>query len=467
MKVFKYLCAMSILCAVQFLNAVHREFFVEDIFIEEIPVSHIGSYYDDAQSVGGGEFENWFNGPYAFGNAFGIRSQLEKYGIVPVITYLGNFAANPYGGDRQGAAISSSVNLGYGVDLYKLTNLEALKGWSFVNTWVWRFGDSLTRDYFKNTFSLQQNYGNQTLRMQSMYLTYSRSSEDGASFMFKFGRIAAGDNFMTKPIYWLYMSNSIDGNPVGVYNQVKFSAYPSAVWGAMGQVNLPSGLYFKAGAYQINSDAQERNSRHGLDFSFTNGLGVNANFEIGWDINHDSSGRSPGNISMGFVADWYSVEHLSNPLRHSHFNQTLYFQADYMVLNLGFPDRSKGNVIKRDLHKDAYRDLRGVVLWGALQYDPSEDLAYMPLFITAGALFNAPFESRPDDVLCLGVSYGKFSEKLRTPERNSYELVIELNYKVQVNRFFFVQPDMQYVVHTAGGQYPSGMVLGLQFGASF
>ena len=101
------------------------------------------------------------------------------------------------------------------------------------------------------------------------------------------------------------------------------------------------------------------------------------------------------------------------------------------------------------------------------QYDPSEDLAYMPLFITAGAFFNAPFESRPDDVLCLGVSYGHFSEKLRTPERNSYELVVELNYKVQVNRFFFVQPDMQYVVHTAGGQYPSGMVLGLQFGASF
>ena len=235
----------------------------------------------------------------------------------------------------------------------------------------------------------------------------------------------------------------------------------------MGQVNMSNGLYFKAGVYQINSDSQEKNSKHGLDFSFTNGLGVNANFELGWDINHDCSGRSPGNISMGFVADWYSAEHLSNPLRHSHFNQTIYFQADYMVLNLGFPDRSKGSVIKRDLHKDTYRDLRGVVLWGALQYDPSEDLAYMPLFITAGAFFNAPFESRPDDVLCLGVSYGHFSEKLRTPERNSYELVVELNYKVQVNRFFFVQPDMQYVVHTAGGQYPSGMVLGLQFGASF
>ena len=88
MKVFKYLCAMSILCAVQFLNAVHREFFVEDIFIEEIPVSHIGSYYDDAQSVGGGEFENWFNGPYAFGNAFGIRPNLKNTGLCPLLRIL-------------------------------------------------------------------------------------------------------------------------------------------------------------------------------------------------------------------------------------------------------------------------------------------------------------------------------------------------------------------------------------------
>ena len=134
MKVLKYLGALSFLGVPLFLNAVQQEFFVEDIFVEEIPVSRAASYYEKERGGAGSfdaELEDWFNAPYAFGNAFGLRSMLEKYGVVPVITYLGNFAANPYGGDRQGAAISSSVNLGYGVDLYKLTNLEALKGWSF------------------------------------------------------------------------------------------------------------------------------------------------------------------------------------------------------------------------------------------------------------------------------------------------------------------------------------------------
>ena len=473
MKNYRALFFVLTLAAAAPAFAEQREYFVEDVFWEfsEAPRPRASQFYKNQPEATDAKclFCNWFNSPHALGDLGGVRSALEEYGVVPVITYLGNFAANPCGGDRHGAAVSSSVNLGYGVDLQKLFKTDALKGWSFVNTWVWRFGDSLTKDYLRNTFSVQQNYGSQTIRMQSMFLSYNTSfdGDERNHLMFKFGRIAAGDNFMTKPIYWLYMSNSIDGNPVGVYNQVKFSAYPSAVWGAMGQISLANGLYFKAGVYQINSDSQEKNSRHGLDFSFTNGLGVNANFEAGWNINHDCSGKNPGNISVGFVADWYSVERLSNPMRHSHFNQTIYFQADYMVWNLGLPDRSAGYVIDREPHSDTYRDLRGLVLWGALQYDPSEDLAYMPLFITAGAFFNAPFESRPDDVLCFGFSYGQFSDKLNAPERDSYEIVLELNYKLQVNKFFFLQPDIQYVINTKGGQYPDALVLGLQFGSTF
>ena len=91
----------------------------------------------------------------------------------------------------------------------------------------------------------------------------------------------------------------------------------------------------------------------------------------------------------------------------------------------------------------------------------------MPLFVNGGLLFNAPFASRPDDVLCFGVAYGKYSSHLRTPQRSSYEIMLELNYKVQVNRFFFVQPDMQYIINTKGGEHPNAFVLGAQFGLMF
>lgn len=466
------LCLLLILSSAG-LFAEQQEFFSEPIYDgdSEMPLDKSQSYYGKKHAEVSYppfySFEDWFDGPYATADWGGFRSYLENNGIVPVFTYLGNFAANPSGGAHRGNTVSSSVNLGVGLDLYEVTKIKALKNWSLVNTWVWRFGNSLTNDFIDNEFNVQQNFGSQTMRMQSLFLSYSKEAFGGGNFMLKFGRIAAGDNFMTKPIYWLYMNNAIDGNPVGVFKQTKFSAYPGSTWGIMTRLDSKEGYYFKAGVYQINNDRQDSPGMHGLDFSFDGALGVNANFELGWDINHDDSGRSPGNISVGLVADWYSAPHLDNPTQTSHFNPVIYVQADYMILNLGFPDRSKPSVIQRANKSEVYRDLRGLILWGVLQYAPQDNLAMMPLFVNGGLLFNAPFASRPDDVLCFGVAYGKYSNHLRTPQRGSYEIMLELNYKVQVNRFFFFQPDIQYIINTKGGEHPNAFVLGAQFGMVF
>ena len=116
----------------------------------------------------------------------------------------------------------------------------------------------------------------------------------------------------------------------------------------------------------------------------------------------------------------------------------------------------------------SYRDLRGIILWGVAQYNPNQETSLMPVFVNGGLLFNAPFKSRADDVLCFGVAYGKYSTKLSDEQkRGSYEAVLELNYKVQINRFLFVQPNVQYILNTGGGAYPDALVLGMQFGANF
>ena len=117
-------------------------------------------------------FEQWYNGPHALGGLWGGRNSLDDMGIVPVFSYIGNFAANPDGGRSRGASLTSSVNLGLGVDLQKITSLKELEGWSIGNTWVWRFGDSLTKDRIGNTFNVQQNFGSQTIRLHSLFLQY-------------------------------------------------------------------------------------------------------------------------------------------------------------------------------------------------------------------------------------------------------------------------------------------------------
>jgi len=44
----------------------------------------------------------------------------------------------------------------------------------------------------------------------------------------RFGRISGGDEFLSSPLYWLFVQNGIDGNPVGIFHNVGFSAYPNA-----------------------------------------------------------------------------------------------------------------------------------------------------------------------------------------------------------------------------------------------
>ncbi len=465
----------GILCALissQVFGVVQRSYVNVEAFDEEseVPQSLFGNYSDDfyrnEESILNLTLDQWYRGPHALGNLWGVRTVLDDYGITPLIGYLGNFAANPWGGDSHGATNTSSVHLGVGIDLAKLVKSDSLEGWSIGNTWVWRFGESLTKRYIHNAFNVQQNYGSQTIRLQSLYAVYSREIPNtDLRFTLKFGRIAAGDNFLTKPIYWLYQSNSIDGNPVGIFNQLKWSAYPGSTWGAYSQIKHSEGQYFRAGVYQINSDRQDSMGMHGLDWSFSGADGVNANFELGWDINHDDSGESPGNISAGFAADWYNAQYVDNSGRSKPFNCTMYAQADYMIFNLGQVKTDDPRYIKRS--EDSYRDLRGIVLWGIVQYDPYEELARMPWFASGGLLFNAPFTSRADDVLCLGFSYGKFSSSLDDPDlRGSYEIAVELNYKFQINRFSFVQPGVQFIVNTGGGEYPNAVVFGLQYGLS-
>ena len=158
----------------------------------------------------------------------------------------------------------------------------------------------------------------------------------------------------------------------------------------------------------------------------------------------------------------FTIEYKDGSGRTDTFNYTVYIQADYMVWNLGQVKTAKPRYIVRK--GDRYRDLRGIVLWGAVQYNPNDDVAYMPFFANGGVLFNAPFKSRADDVLCFGIAYGKYSGKLRDYEKNSYEMVLELNYKIQVNRFMFVQPNIQGIINPKGGKYSDAMVLGIQFG---
>jgi porin len=83
--------------------------------------------------------------------------------------------------------------------------------------------------------------------------------------------------------------------------------------------------------------------------------------------------------------------------------------------------------------------------------------------------FKGPFASRPDDIVGIGLAYGRVSPQAAARDRDAaalagmampvrdFEAALELTYQIQLADNWSVQPDLQYIVHP-GGNVPNPLV---------
>lgn len=105
---------------------------------------------------------------------------------------------------------------------------------------------------------------------------------------------------------------------------------------------------------------------------------------------------------------------------------------------------------------------------------PQQNIAKLPFQVNGGVIYRGLIPRRDDDYACFGVVYGKFSRNYaRTVAAAGqgypdYELVFEWNYKIQLTKFAFLQPDIQWVINPGGtNRIPNALVLGAQMGVVF
>ena len=93
---------------------------------------------------------------------------------------------------------------------------------------------------------------------------------------------------------------------------------------------------------------------------------------------------------------------------------------------------------------------------------------------TLGAHYKGLIPGRPDDRTVFFATYGGFSNQYSDqlvaggggPVSN--EMVFELGHRVQVTKYAYVQPDVQFIKRPGGGgNIPDATVLAVQFGTSF
>ena len=89
--------------------------------------------------------------------------------------------------------------------------------------------------------------------------------------------------------------------------------------------------------------------------------------------------------------------------------------------------------------------------------------------MNGGLVYQGLIPGRDRDVATFGLIYGGFSDDLEQHQEDAqvgvqrYELVLELNYNIEVTRWLHFMPDIQYVINPGGtGDISDALVLGFQ-----
>jgi porin len=386
----------------------------------------------------------WTDGNYLTGSWSGQRSEWEEAGVSVFGYYNAIVASNVSGGNDNGTAYAGDLYAGLNVDLGKAFGLN---GWTFTLSGIDRHGASIDDDV-GGIYSVMQLVGGQTSFLYNVSL--EKAWADG-EHRFKFGRITATDDFAGSPLYGYYLSNSINGQIRAVLLDGVMTSYPFAVWGARYQYAPTDDFRAKIGVYQLTEQMWDPD-KHGTDLAFRASDGVSVMAQLEWDWRW---GSKPGHFGVGLNNVYFDMPEFGSDDTTDTFIR-YYAQIDQQVTQA-----------------DAGSD-QGLYLFGTLAYTDRQAAALVPLHTSFGAQYVGLFDGRDRDRLIFGTTFGKLSDDYARQQRTAgvgdpdYEWIFELGYRVQLTKFAYVQPDIQYVMQPGGtGDIPDATVLGMQVGVSF
>lgn len=402
------------------------------------------------------EEKKLFKRKFLTGDWGGLRTRLRDLGIVPTMTYVADFQGNPSGGDKKGFAYFHNIGLNL------LIHTEKLMGWNGGRIHIsasQRSGRSLTKRDIGNTFNVAQLCCGRTFKLVDLSIQQSLFED---KLNIRLGRIAGGDEFLSSPLYWLFVQNGIDGNPVGIFFNVGFSAYPNATWGARIKSRPTKESYIMAGVYNANPD-RTKNKHHGADFSFDGPYLVIAETGYHPNVLLESKGL-PGGYKIGGYYQSGDFTNFTNPGSTKNGNYGFYILLDQMIY------REKGS------EKNSHQGLHPFV---SLLFAPDSEINTFPFFMNGGLVYKGLLPGRNNDYSGFAFVYGKYSNKLSSPGsqptefslvsqitgEEDFEMVLEWMYKIQLTEWLNIQPDVQYIIKPGGtGDIPNALVIGFQMG---
>jgi porin len=398
---------------------------------------------------------------YMFGDWNCLREELENEGVLFSSTFTCDVLGDVAGGMKQGGRYDHSMGWDVNFDLEKFVGMV---GTQFHISGLWRAGQNLSKAVVGNDIVCSTIFGNEQFRFYFLYLEQDLFDK---RLNVRLGRIAAGDDFATSPLYGIYVSNGIDGVPITIPINMFFSVYATATWGARAKFNINEDFYTFSGIYDGDKGVSY-NDLYGFDFSLRLKQGLAFAQELAYaPAKGIGPGQLPGHYKAGIYyngatcrdlysdinGNSYSVTQLDRKKHIGNYN--VYIHADQMIW------REKGT-------KD-----QGIIPWTCAVLG-DQNINKFPFFLMGGLVYKGMVPTRDNDVTAVGLMYAKYSDKLKESQQSAgsspqqYEIALEFTHRVQITKWMYFQPDLQYIIQPGGtGNIDDALVIGFQAGLTF
>lgn len=429
------------------------------------------------------------------GNWFGLRDSLEDRGIKLTGKWTGDFygVVDSQRGSR--GFFDQEIKFNGELDFAKLLDVDALNGFKGFAEVRWRDprSNSNPNSFVQASSNFQPSHfqsGTQW-RMMSFGLEYTTPELLGMKefLTLRGGWIQPQKEFIDQPLSKLFVNNSFESSK-GVGANIPFSSSFST-WGGTLKVKPVSWYYAKAGLFMAYPSATT-SSNHGLAFEgYGPDVSQNGLMAMGETGITPKIGASelPGKYAVGGY--YYGGQKNSFNGTYNYGQYGFYWQADQMVFReptveepapmgkgpsdgKSVADGKSGKSFKAPVSEKVKLNDQGLSVFNLLTFAPKYN-NILPFYFQTGLVYKGLIPTRDDDLTMFALGYGSYSfyniealQERGVVNQPNYSMVLEWDYRIQVNKWAYFQPFVQYIVKPNGtGAVANATVLGFQTSVNF
>ncbi len=407
----------------------------------------------------------------ATGNWKSARNELVDKGLTVSSNFTTDISGNPSGGLKQSYKYAGLLDLAIALDFEKIASV---KGLALVVSNFLASGSNLSAA-IGEPFGVQEIYCPGSYWLGQIDLSQSVFDD---TVTLEAGRLFAGDVFATSTFWQYYLTGGLNNNFEALTGNIFFPHFQVTSWGA--RVTYEPNKNWNLVAAMYNADpGVAYNDNYGAYLNFRTKFGYLAIAQLTYKHHQSREDNGlPGSAYFGGYYESSKFTDIVDPNTVYTGNYGLYLVFDQMIYKGDWPDfegpshmRSQATYAEKSKNPYHRRTAvtadrpNGLSLWGGAYIAPQVHRNTQTFQLATGLVYQGLPPNRNRDVTALAIVMGKFSRKL-TGQR--METVLELNHRFQTGPWFYITPDIQYVINPNGqDSIQNAVVLGLEVSANF